>query len=360
MATGLKTALRVDSPSGLRQHHARLPHRQWGKAMRRRDLIYLIGCLAVTPVATFAQQAERIRRIAILMNRAANDPEGQSRLATIKQAMEQLGWSEGRNLQIDIRWGEDEIDLERKYAAELVALSPDLILAAGTVSMAALQPLTRTLPIVFAVVADPVGAGFVKSLARPGGNATGFSLYEYGMSGKWVELLKQVAPSVTRAAVLRDFTNPAGLAYFGAIRATAQSLGVEVSPVGMQSADEIEKGIAEFALATKGGLIVTPNSAASIHRALIVDLAARYKLPAVYPFSYMVTGGGLISYGPDYVEQFRNAAGYVDRVLRGEKPADLPVQQPTRYKMVINLKTAKALDLNVSHTLIGLADEVIE
>jgi putative ABC transport system substrate-binding protein len=325
--------------------------------MRRRDLICLIGCLAVTPAATFAQ--ERIRRIAILMNRA-NDPEGQSRLATIKQTMEQLGWSEGRNLQIDIRWGEDEIDLERKYAAELVALSPDLILAAGTVSMTALQPLTRTLPIVFAVVADPVGAGFVKSLARPGGNATGFSLYEYGMSGKWVELLKQIAPGVTRAAVLRDVTNPAGLAYFGAIRATAQSLGVEVSPVGMQSADEIEKGIAEFALATKGGLIVTPNSAASIHRALIVDLAARYKLPAVYPFSYMVTGGGLMSYGPDYVEQFRNAAGYVDRVLRGEKPADLPVQQPTKYKMVINLKTAKALGLNVTHTLIGLADEVIE
>jgi putative tryptophan/tyrosine transport system substrate-binding protein len=295
--------------------------------MRRRDLICLIGCLAVTPAATFAQ--ERIRRIAILMNRA-NDPEGQSRLATIKQTMEQLGWSEGRNLQIDIRWGEDEIDLERKYAAELVALSPDLILAAGTVSMTALQPLTRTLPIVFAVVADPVGAGFVKSLARPGGNATGFSLYEYGMSGKWVELLKQIAP------------------------------GVEVSPVGMQSADEIEKGIAEFALATKGGLIVTPNSAASIHRALIVDLAARYKLPAVYPFSYMVTGGGLMSYGPDYVEQFRNAAGYVDCVLRGEKPADLPVQQPTKYKMVINLKTAKALGLNVTHTLIGLADEVIE
>jgi putative ABC transport system substrate-binding protein len=205
-----------------------------------------------------------------------------------------------------------------------------------------------------------VGAGFVKSLGRPGGNVTGFSLYEYGLSGKWVELLKQVAPNVTRMAVLRDFTNPAGLAYFGAIRATAQSLGVEVSPVAMQSADEIEKGIEEFALTTNGGLIITPNSAASIHRALIVDLAFRYKLPAVYPFSYMAAGGGLISYGPDFVEQFRNAAGYVDRVLRGEKPADLPVQQPTRYRLVINLKTAKALSLNVSDALIGLADEVIE
>jgi putative tryptophan/tyrosine transport system substrate-binding protein len=333
----------------------------WGAgAVRRRDFISLIGCVTVTPVTAFAQQAERIRRIAILMNRAANDPEGQARLATFKQAMERLGWSEGRNMQVDIRWGEDNIDLERKYAAELVALSPDLILAGGTVSVTALQALTRSLPIVFAVVADPVGAGFVKSLARPGGNATGFSLYEYGLSGKWVEILKQIAPSVTRVAVLRDFTNPAGLAYFGAIRATAQLLGVEVIPIGMQSANEIEKDIAEFAHAVNGGLIVTPNSAVSMHRALIIDLAARYKLPAVYPFNYMATAGGLVSYGPDFVEQFRSAAGYVDRVLRGEKPSDLPVQQPTRYKMVVNLKTAKALGLNVSQTLIGLADEVIE
>lgn len=260
--------------------------------MRRRDIIYLIACLAVKPV--FAQQAERLRRVDILMNRAETDPEGQSRLSTFKQAMERLGWSEGRNLQMDIRWGEDEINLERKLATELVALSPDVILAGGTVSMTALQPLTRTLPIVFAVVADPVGAGFVKSLGKPGGNATGFSLYEYGLSGKWVQLLKQVAPSVTRIAVLRDISNPAGLAYVGAIRATAQSLGLEMSPLGMESADEIEKEIAEFALTTKGGLIVTPNSAASIHRALIIDLASRYKMPAVYPFSYMAAGGGLM------------------------------------------------------------------
>lgn len=294
------------------------------------------------------------------MNRAANDPEGDARLATFKHALEQLGWSEGRNIQIDIRWGEDDIDLERKMAAELVALGPDLIVAAGTVSMTALQPLSRTLPIVFAVVADPVGAGFVKSLASPGGNATGFSLYEYGLSGKWVEILKEVAPSVKRVAVLRDVTNPAGLTYFGAIRATAQSLGLEVSPVAMQSADEIEKGITEFARLTNGGMIVTPNSSASVHRALIIGLAAQYKLPAIYPFSYMAAAGGLISYGPDFVDQFRNAAGYVDRVLKGEKPADLPVQQPTRYKMIINLRTAKALGLNVSNTLVGLADEVIE
>jgi ABC-type uncharacterized transport system substrate-binding protein len=329
--------------------------------MRRRQFISLVGSVAAAwPLAAFAQQAEPMRRIAILMNRAADDPEGKSRLAVFKQAMEQLGWSDGRNMHIEIRWGEDDIDLERKYAAELVALSPDLILAAGTVSMTALQPLNRTLPTVFAVVADPVGAGFVTSLARPGGNATGFSLYEYGLSGKWLEILKQVAPSVTRVGVLRDVTNPAGLSYFGAIRATAQSIGVEVGPINMQDAGEIERGIVNFARMPNGGLIVTPNSSASIHRALIIGLAAKHKLPAVYPFSYMATGGGLISYGPDFVDQFRLAAGYVDRILKGEKPADLPVQQPTKYQMVINLKTAKALGLNVPNTLIGLADEVIE
>ena len=329
--------------------------------MERREFISLLGgAVAVWPTAALAQQAEPMRRIAILMNRAADDPEGKSRLAVFKQAMEQLGWSDGRNMHIEIRWGEDDIDLERKYAAELVALNPDLILAAGTVSMTALQPLNRTLPTVFAVVADPVGAGFVSSLARPGGNATGFSLYEYGMSGKWLEILKQVAPSVTRVAVLRDFTNPAGSAYFGAIRATAQSIGVEVGPVSMQDAGEIERGIVNFARAGNGGLIVTPNSSASVHRALIIGLAAQYKLPAIYPFGYMATGGGLISYGPDFVDQFRRAAGYADRILKGEKPADLPVQQPTKYQMVINLKAAKALGLIVPNSLIGLADEVIE
>ena len=233
-------------------------------------------------------------------------------------------------------------------------------MASGTVSMTALQPLSRTLPIVFAVVADPVGAGFVNSLAQPGGNATGFMLYEYGLSGKWLELLKQIAPSVTRAAILRDPTNPAGLAYFGAIRATAQSLGMDVNPVSMIDAEEIERGISAFARSANGGLVVTPNSSASAHRALIIRLAAQYKLPAVYPFNYMVTGGGLISYGPDFVDQFRLAADYVDRILKGEKPGNLPVQAPTKYQMVVNLKTAKALGIEIPPMLLARADEVIE
>jgi putative ABC transport system substrate-binding protein len=226
--------------------------------------------------------------------------------------------------------------------------------------MTALRPLSSATPIVFAVVADPVGAGFVKSLARPGGSATGFSLYEYGLSGKWLEILKEISPAVTRVGILRDVTNPAGLAYFGAIRATAQSRGVDVNPIDMQDTNEIERGVADFARGINGGLIVTPNSSASIHRALIIGLAARYKLPAVYPFNYMAAGGGLISYGPDFVDQFRQAAGYVDRILRGEKPADLPVQQPTKYQMVINLKTATALGLTIPDTLLARADQVIE
>jgi len=328
--------------------------------MRRREFITLFTSAAAWPFTAGAQQPDGMRRVAILMNRAADDAEGEARLAAFKGAMEQLGWSDGRNMQIAISWGEDEIDLERKYAAELVALAPDVIVVGGTVGMTAMRPLTRNLPIVFAVVADPVGAGFVNSLARPGGNATGFSLYEYGLSGKWLEILKQIAPGVTRVAVLRDVTNPAGLAYFGAIRATAQSLGVDVTPINMGDADEIERGVAEFARAANGGLVVTPNSSTSVHRDLIVGLANRYKLPAIYPFSYMAKGGGLISYGPDFVDQFRRAAEYVDRVLKGEKPADLPVQQPTKYQMVINLKTAKSLGLSVPNTLVGLADEVIE
>jgi putative ABC transport system substrate-binding protein len=328
--------------------------------MRRREFISLLGGAAAWPFAAQGQQPERMRRIGVLLNRAANDPEGQARLAVLKQALQQLAWSDGGNVRIDIRWGEDNIELERKYAAELVALAPDVILASGTVSMTALQHLSRTLPIVFAVVADPVGAGFVSSLARPGGNATGFMLYEYGLSGKWLELLKRIAPSVTRAAVLRDPTNPAGLAYFGAIRATAQSLGMDVNPVSMGDADEIERAVTAFARSANGGMIVTPNSSASVHRALIITLAARYKLPAVYPFRYMATRGGLISYGPDFVDQFRLAAGYVDRILRGEKPSDLPVQAPTKYELVINLKTARALGLTVPPTLLVAADEVIE
>ena len=304
--------------------------------MQRRDFITLLGgAVAAWPLAAQAQQPEQMRRIGILMNRAANDAEGQARLAAFRQALEQLGWSEGRNVKIDIRWGEDKIDLERKYAAELVALAPDVILASGTMSVAALQALSRTLPIVFAAVADPAGAGFVDSLAHPGGNAT-------------------------RVAVLRDPTNPALLGTFGAVRGAAQLLGVEVRAVDTRDAGEIERGVTAFASSANGGLIVMPGARASVHGALIVALAARYKLPAIYPFRYHATGGGLISYGPDFVEPFRPAAGYVDRILKGEKPADLPVQAATKYELVINLKTAKALGLNVPNTLIGRADEVIE
>ena len=328
--------------------------------MQRREFIILLCGSAAWPLAASAQQPEQMRRIGILMNRAANDAEGQARLTVFRQALEQLGWSEGRNIRIDIRWGEDKNDLERKYAAELVALAPDVILASGTQSVAGLQALSHTLPIVFAVVADPAGAGFVESMAHPGGNATGFMIYEYSFGGKLLELLRQIAPGVTRVAVLRDPTNPALLATFGAVRGAAQLLGVEVTAVDTRDAGEIERGVAAFARSANGGLIVMPGAMASVHGALIVALAARYKLPAIYPFRYHSTGGGLISYGPDYVEPFRPAAGYVDRILKGEKPADLPVQAPTKYELVINLKTAKALGLNVPNTLIGRADEVIE
>ena len=329
--------------------------------MRRREFIGLFGSAVVaSPLAARAQQPEQKRRIGVLIGRAADDPEGQARLAAFKQALQQSGWSEGHNAQIDIRWGEDNIDISRKYAKELVALAPDVIVANGTVNMTALQSLSRTLPIVFAGVGDPVGAGFVNSLAQPGGNATGFMLFEYSLSGKWVELLKQLAPNVTRVAVLRDVTNPAGLALFGAIRTAAQLLKVEVNPVSLHDAGEIERGITAFARSANGGLIVTPSGPISVHRTLIIKLAARYKLPAVYPFRYMATGGGLMSYGPDFVDQLRLAAGYVDRILKGEKAGDLPVQAPTKYQLVINLKSAKALGLTVPPTLLAGADEVIE
>jgi putative ABC transport system substrate-binding protein len=301
-----------------------------------------------------------MRRIGILMNRAANDAEGQARLALFRQALQDLGWSEGRNVQIDIRWGEDKVDLERKGAAELVALAPDVILASGTMSVMALQALSNKLPIVFAAVGDPAGAGFVDSLAHPGGNATGFMLYEWSFAGKLLELLREIAPGVARVAVLRDPTNPSLLASFAAVRGAAQVLGVEVVAVDTRDTGEIERGVAAFAGSANGGLIVMPGARASAHGDLVVALAARYKLPAIYPFRYHATGGGLISYGPDFVEPFRPAAGYVDRILKGEKPADLPVQAATKYELVINLKTAKALGLKVPNTLIGRADEVIE
>ena len=271
-----------------------------------------------------------------------------------------MGWSDGRNIRIDIRWGENDVDRDRKYAAELVALAPDVILAAGTLGVTALQRVTRTVPIVFVRVADPVGAGVVDSLARPGGNVTGFMNYEYGLSGKWLELLKQITPSVTRAAVLRDAANPAGIAQFGAIRTTASSLGVDVSPINIRDAGEIEHGIADFARSPNSGLIVTPSAGSSVHQVLIVTLAARYKLPAVYSERFIVTGGGLISYGPEGIDQFRRAANYVDRILKGEKPPDLPVQAPTKFELAINLKTAKVLGLTMPQALLAAADEVIE
>ena len=329
--------------------------------MQRREFISLIGSVAATwPLAALAQQPEQMRRIGVLMNRSESDAEGQARLAAFKQALEQLGWNEGRNMRIDIRWGEDKIDLERKYAAELVALAPDVILASGTISVAALQALSRTLPIVFAAVADPVGAGFVESMAHPGGNATGFMIFEYSLGGKLLELLRQIAPDVTRVAVLRDPANPALVATFGAVRGAAQLLGVEVSAVDTRDAGRDRAWRRGIRPLGERGPDRHAWCTASAHGALIVALAARYKLPAIYPFRYHATGGGLMSYGPDYVEPFRPAAGYVDRILKGEKPADLPVQAATKFELVINLKTAKELGLNVPNTLIGRADEVIE
>ena len=317
--------------------------------MRRRDFISLLGsAVAAGSLAARAQQPEQVRRIGVLMSRAADDPQGQAMVAAFQQALKQLDWSDGRNVRIDTRWGENDIDRDRRYAAELVALAPDVILANGTLSVAALQHATRTLPIVFVGVSDPVGA------------VTGFMIFEYSMSGKWLELLKQITPRLTRAAVLRASNNPAGIAQFGAIRATASSLGVDVSPISIGDAGEIERAITAFARSANGGLIVTASAGVSGYRDLIIKLAAQYKLPAVYAFRDNVTDGGLISYGPNLVEQFRPAAGYVDRILRGEKPADMPVQAPTKYELVINLRTAKALNLTIPQSLVAIADEVIE
>jgi putative tryptophan/tyrosine transport system substrate-binding protein len=329
--------------------------------IEKREFITGLGSAAVAwPLPARAQQGEPMRRIGMLMNRAADDSEGQAQIAAFQQTLKQSGWSDGRNVRFDIRWSENDVDRDRKYAAELVALAPDVILAAGTLSVAALQRVTRTLPIVFVTVSDPVGAGLVDTLARPGGNITGFMLFEYSLSGKWLELLKQIAPSVTRAAVLRDAANPAGIGQFGAIQGAAQSLGVEVSPVSIRDAAEIERAVAAFARSANGGLIVTPSAGTSVHRDLIITLAARYKLPAVYAQRSNVSGGGLICYAPDEIDQFRRAAGYVDRVLKGEKPADLPVQAPTKLELVINLKTAKALNLTIPASVLARADAVIE
>jgi putative tryptophan/tyrosine transport system substrate-binding protein len=327
--------------------------------MKRREFITLLGGAAgAWPLTARGQQPERLRRIGVLMNRAADSPEGQDRLAAFHQGLQELGWRIGHNVRIDTRWSADNADQSAKYAAELVALTPDIILASGTLAVTALQHISRTLPIVFASVADPVGAGIVDSLAHPGGNATGFMNYEYNLAAKYLELLKEIAPNVTRVGVIRNPANPAGLATFGTLQNAAQSLGVEVSPINVRDAGEMERNVAAFARSPNGGLIVTQT--ANFYRDLIITVAARHKLPAVYGLRYDVTGGGLISYGPDIVDQFRQAGGYIDRILKGEKPADLPVQAPTKYQLVLNLKTAKALGLDVPPTLLARADEVIE
>jgi putative ABC transport system substrate-binding protein len=294
------------------------------------------------------------------MSVAADDPEGQARMAAFLQGLQQLGWTDGRNVRIDTRWAAGNADDVRKYATELVALAPDVILGAGSFSLGPLLQTTHSVPIVFVHVPDPVGAGFVDSLSRPGGNATGFTVFEYGMSGKWLELLKQIAPTVTRAAVLRDPTIVSGIGQFAAVQAVAPSLGVDLNAVDVRDADEIERAVTAFARSSNSGLIVTANALATRHRDLIIALAARHKLPAVYSARYFAAAGGLISYGPDFVEQYRQAAGYVDRILKGEKPAEMPVQAPTKYEIVINLKTTKSLGLNVPSAVLARADEVIE
>jgi putative tryptophan/tyrosine transport system substrate-binding protein len=328
--------------------------------MRRRDFITLLGTAVAWPVAARAQQREQMRRIGVLMNLGSDDAEGQARNAAFLQGLQELGWTVGRNVRIEYRWGAGDAELFRRHGLELVALAPDVILAGGGAVVPSLLQATRTIPIVFTLTPDPVGAGFVESLARPGGNATGFTIFEYGISGKWLELLKEIAPHVTRAAVIRDPAIAAGLGLWGAIQSVAPSLGVELRPLGVRDAGEIERVVTAFARSSNGGLIVTGSSLATVHRELITTLAARYRLPAVYPQRSFVTVGGLISYGPDSIDPYRQAAGYVDRILRGEKPADLPVQAPTKYELVINLKTAKALGLEVPPMLLARADEVIE
>jgi ABC-type uncharacterized transport system substrate-binding protein len=329
--------------------------------MKRREFIALLGGVAAAwPLVARAQQSERMRHIGVLLPAAANDPEFQAQFGAFLQALALLGWTIGRNVRIDTRWATANAAEIRRHAAELVALAPDVILATGTSTVGPLLQATRTVPIVFPVIGDPVGAGFVDSLARPGGNATGFMSYEYSLSGKWLELLKQIAPGVTRVAVLRDAAVSIGPVQFGVIQAVAPSLRMEVNPINMRDAGEIERAIAAFAGSPNGGLILTAGSMALLHRDLIIALAARHKLPTVYPYRHIVTAGGLMSYGADYPDQYRRAAGYVDRILKGEKPADLPVQAPTRYELVVNLKTAKALGLEIPPTVLARADEVIE
>jgi putative ABC transport system substrate-binding protein len=328
--------------------------------MKRREFIALLGSAAAAwPLAARAQQRDRMRRIGVLTPMAADDPTAPARLAAFQQGLEALGWTIGRDVRIDTRWGAGD-DSIRKYAAELIALAPDVILATASPAVASLQQATRSVPIVFVSVVDPDGAGFVESLAHPGGNTTGFALFEYGLSGKWLELLKEIAPHVTRVAVLRDPTLAAGIGQLAVIQSLAPSLGVQLRPVGVGNVGEIERAVSAFARGTDGGLIVTVSAATLVRRETIIALAARHRLPAVYGLRYHVISGGLMSYGPDNIDPYRRAAGYVDRILKGEKPADLPVQAPTKYELVINLKTAKALGIEVPPMLLARADEVIE
>jgi len=326
----------------------------------RRQFILALGGVAVAwPLAARAQSGP-MRRVGMLMSLAADDPEAKLFVAAFIQGLQQLGWIDGRNVRIDTRWGAGDADRYRIYAAELVALAPDVVLATTSSMVLAFQQLSRSMPIVFVNIIDPVGGGMIASLARPGGNATGFTGMEYGNSGKWLELLKEIAPHVTRAAVLRDPGVAAGSGQFGALQAVAPSLGIELNPIDLRDAGEIERGITAFAQSSNGGLIVTGSALAQVHRELIIALAARYRLPAVSRYPVFVTDGGLISYGPDPIDPYRHAADYVDRILKGEKPADLPVQAPTRYELLVNLKTAKALGLTVPQSILARADEVIE
>jgi putative tryptophan/tyrosine transport system substrate-binding protein len=328
--------------------------------IRRRELVVALGSAAAAwPLAARSQPGERARRIGVLMNLSENDPEAQGLVAAFREGLAQLGWIDGRNVRIDYRWSAGDLDRIRRYAAELVALPPEVILAYGGSTVGPLQQVTRTVPIVFVEVIDPVGAGFVMGLARPGGNTTGFSLFEFGIAGKWLELLKQITPHMTRAVVIRDPSSPGGGGQVGAIQALAPSLRVEVTSVGLRDAGEIERAVT-VAREANGGLIVTVSPLATVNRELIITLAAQHRVPAVYPLRYFATSGGLISYGPERLEPYRRAPSYVDRILKGEKPAELPVQPPTKYELVINLKTAKALGLEVPPTLLARADEVIE
>ena len=348
---------RVFPGAGLSRYDAL---RHTGSAMRRREFIGFLGSAVAFPLAAHAQQGDRIRRIGVLHGRAADDSAAQARVAVFRQALQELGWTDGRNLQIDYRWSGGNPADTRKYATELVALSPDVILTNSAAVLAPLLETTKSVPIVFVLVADPVGAGLVASMARPGGNATGFTALEYGLGGKFLELLKEIAPGTNRAAVIRDPVTTVGIGLFGAIQNAAPSVGIEVRPVNVRDAGEIERAIADFARTSNGGLVVTASPLAFVHRDLLIALAARHKLPAIYPGRDFIISGGLLAYGPDPLDQYHRAAAYVDRILKGEKPSELPVQAPNKYELVINLKTAKALGLTIPPSVLARADEVIE